>query len=288
MEGHKLTGISPDSQYFAIMNDQNQISVFETAACQEIYTIENPTPDESAASGDPVPLYEKLSFSADNKYLAALDSAGKLFHIWDVKRGELVETLTGAADLTDPWSELTFDLTGRYLISPNFGTIPIWDRETGMIKYTLGTDEDRLNDFDFSPDTITLVTGGADGLVRLWDITSGEEQIVMRGHTTRIYSVAYSRDGRFIASNDDQTIRIWDAETGDEIYSFELLLFQDYPQSFSSLGDDFIEFSPLGDYLVLVKESGDVHVWYFDAVEAMVADAIERIGSTFQAELDQN
>jgi hypothetical protein len=39
---------------------------------------------------------------------------------------------------------------------------------------------------------------------------------------------------------------------------------------------------------VLVTKNGSAYLWYFDAVEAMVADAIERIGSTLQAELDEN
>jgi WD40 repeat protein/tetratricopeptide (TPR) repeat protein len=40
----------------------------------------------------------------------------------------------------------------------------------------------------------------------------------LRGHTGFVYSLAYSRDGRHLASGDeDQTIKIWDAVTGQEV-----------------------------------------------------------------------
>jgi WD40 repeat protein len=48
-------------------------------------------------------------------------------------------------------------------------------------------------------------------MVRLWDVRS-RRQIgkLLTGHTGGVYSVAYSPDGRTLATADDETVRLWD------------------------------------------------------------------------------
>ncbi len=43
----------------------------------------------------------------------------------------------------------------------------------------------------------------------------------LEGHTAQVRDVTFSHDGRCLASSsDDQTVRLWDVETGQEIHWF--------------------------------------------------------------------
>jgi WD40 repeat protein len=61
-----------------------------------------------------------------------------------------------------------------------------------------------------SPDGKTVLTGSADGIVRLWGV-NGKDILEFKGHTAEITSVAFSSDGKTILSGSaDNTARIWD------------------------------------------------------------------------------
>lgn len=67
----------------------------------------------------------------------------------------------------------------------------------------------------YSPDGRFVVSGGLDGSLHLWDVTSGRELRVLMGHVGSVTDVAWSPDGRSLASGgEDHTVRIWDAVRG--------------------------------------------------------------------------
>lgn len=66
----------------------------------------------------------------------------------------------------------------------------------------------------FSPDGRYIIAGGADSIVRLWDI-AGEKLRLLEGQTEPIVRVAFSPDGRFVAAGSaDGSLRLWDLEAG--------------------------------------------------------------------------
>jgi WD40 repeat protein len=60
-----------------------------------------------------------------------------------------------------------------------------------------------------------LLALGDGPLVRVWDVALRRVNVVLKGHTGDITSVAFDRSGRFVVTgSDDTTVRIWDATTG--------------------------------------------------------------------------
>ncbi|NES72898.1 MAG: hypothetical protein F6K24_50735, partial [Okeania sp. SIO2D1] len=44
----------------------------------------------------------------------------------------------------------------------------------------------------------------------LWDVTTGELLETLKGHSSDVFSVIFSRDGKSLASgSNDKTIKIW-------------------------------------------------------------------------------
>ncbi|MBI3267862.1 MAG: pentapeptide repeat-containing protein [Planctomycetes bacterium] len=70
----------------------------------------------------------------------------------------------------------------------------------------------------FSPNGMFLASGHENGTVRLWDVATGSELRVLRGHRNWVTSVAFGGDGRTLASgSDDRTVRLWEVATGKEV-----------------------------------------------------------------------
>jgi WD40 repeat protein len=76
---------------------------------------------------------------------------------------------------------------------------------------------------DISPDGKLLAVverhgHSADGLVRLWDMGTGEAIPVGGGHRDEVSSLAFAPGGKLLASGGrDRTIRLWDPATGKEL-----------------------------------------------------------------------
>ena len=66
-----------------------------------------------------------------------------------------------------------------------------------------------------------LASGSFDNSVRLWDCDSGEQEVLLNGHTDAVRSVAFlprvKEDGPLIlaSASDDGTIRLWDCDTAE-------------------------------------------------------------------------
>jgi WD40 repeat protein len=66
----------------------------------------------------------------------------------------------------------------------------------------------------FSSDGARLLTGGADGTLRIWQVKTGQEMMTLRGHDRGIGSIALSpNDDAFATNGHDGVLRLWRVAT---------------------------------------------------------------------------
>jgi WD40 repeat protein len=137
---------------------------------------------------------------------------------------------------------------------PNFRdcSVTVWETETGRRVFSLAGHGDEVTSVAFTPDGKRLVSGSFDKTASLWDLETGKEIRRFRGHKGEVFGVAVSPDGKRLltcsgtlgavpdkkadknqdaakgpkpapppAAAPDNTVRLWDLETGEELRSFQ-------------------------------------------------------------------
>jgi WD40 repeat protein len=61
-----------------------------------------------------------------------------------------------------------------------------------------------------------------DHAIRLWDMKSGAETVLLQGHTNGVNALALLPDGCLASGSYDNTIRLWDVDRAKEIACLEV------------------------------------------------------------------
>ena len=163
-----------------------------------------------------------IAYSPDGAWLATGGSIG--VWLYDAKTGTDIALHAAETGWT---TAVAFSPNGHMFANASFSnrshvdTIQIWETRTGRRLKTI-TQPGRITSIAFSPDGLTLASGGWNNTVGLWDVRTGENLQTLEGHTESIWSVAFSPKRFVVASGSvDETIRLWNARTGEPMMTLK-------------------------------------------------------------------
>jgi predicted Ser/Thr protein kinase len=148
-----------------------------------------------------------VDFSPDGRR-ALTGGWDNLIILWDLDTGRPVRRLAGH---TDRVNCVRFSPDGRRAVSAGGdSTVRVWDVDTGAEVGRLAHEAvNGVHAVAWLPDGRRVVSAGGPE-VRVWDVAAGRELHRLRGHSSKVWSVVVSADGRHLLSGgQDGTVRLW-------------------------------------------------------------------------------
>ncbi len=255
---------SPDGARIVTASDDKTAKVWDAATGKELVTL--------VGHRDRV---LRAAFSPDGTRVATT-SPDKSARLWDAVTGQQLKGPQDPAYEENwpwPWSGLAFSPDGKRLLTSVVSTscncvyeirANIWDTSTGqeLQALTSGFPYDSAGVGEspaaFSPDGTRVVAATVPSSARgefqaiEWDASTGKELVRFTGHTGTITGVAFSPDGKWLATSSyDRSVRIWDSATGQQ-----LLVLTGHRQAVAGLA-----FAPDGRHLATASWDGTASVW---------------------------
>ena len=174
-----------------------------------------------------------LTFSSDNRYLAAAYARFSTIEIWNPETGELFAKFTSDTKKAGFYSPICFSTDSRLIASTcssattdNAESIIVWDMESGEQIACLSEHTNWVTTLCFSPCGRFLASGGEDGTVYVWDVDTWQ-QVQSYTDYGKVYRIipSYSQDGILRASiitydeTGPATITVQDLESREQLYT---------------------------------------------------------------------
>jgi WD40 repeat protein/tRNA A-37 threonylcarbamoyl transferase component Bud32 len=129
--------------------------------------------------------------------------------LWDVRRGKLLRTLTGQRGNVE---SVAFSRDGGMIAISSeddmgYDTVRLWNAQTGKLLRTL---KESTGPVALSPNGELLATHVEYSDLQVWDVRTGKLLRTLKGAV----SVAFSPNGKLLATGEGTYIQVWDVRTG--------------------------------------------------------------------------
>ncbi|MCG3128794.1 MAG: hypothetical protein CHACPFDD_03687 [Phycisphaerae bacterium] len=203
----------------------------------------------------------RVAWSPDGKHVASCGNDGSV-RLWEVATAKEVRRM---GDHSDEVRAVAFSPNSALLASGSFDrTARLWDAADGKPRLAdvNPKHKERVIAIAFAPDGKSFATSSNDenakGIVQLFETATGNRIRSLAGHDTEVPAIAYSQDGKMLASCDDlggdfsPTIILWDPANGEKIRTIN---------TGRRLGLTSLAFSPDGKKLVSGCADRTAQVW---------------------------
>jgi WD40 repeat protein len=140
---------------------------------------------------------------ANGPVSASLDN---IVRIWDS------EKLAHAQEFSTevPVNRIILDSTCRTMVVVlNGGRIEIRNFKTNSLVHVLGGNSDNVTAVDLSIDAAYLASGYTDGMLRLWDLTTGKLVAEIKGHSDEIAGLGFNKENLLFSASWDGALKSW-------------------------------------------------------------------------------
>lgn len=190
---------SQDSKEIITGGRDRVAKVWETATGRQLFTLEG---HEGAVTS--------VSFSPDGSRILTRCDPGFL-RVWDKASQRQITKVGGV-----PFAPFSFSPSGTGVVGIQGANAVIWDSSTGAELWRADNDLNVAVPFSHGR---RLLTGGASGMARIWDMDTKQVVRTLHGDEGALWSLAISPDGGRIATGSvDGSALVWDSESGQVLH----------------------------------------------------------------------